>query len=269
MGPFLENLRALTAFLRVIMRKLVRNTSGVAMMLAVVFILSATHQRWRLGRAARRGDLASIKHYHDRGFDVNAVDFVSGKTPLSLSVESGKFDAFELLIKFGASADITGRDGLSSTDLTASKQDSAWLKLALSNGADPNRFNKAIGYNYGTPLYFAIKNGKPVNVLTLLENGANPENLVDISGATALTRASAFAQWDIVILLLRRGADVCAGPQGGNFIESLKQRDFSAHLDEFETIKTLLGSDFDPQIVFRDSYFGRDGKGKPILTPPK
>ncbi|TWU19504.1 hypothetical protein [Allorhodopirellula heiligendammensis] len=78
----------------------------------------------------------------------------------------------------------------------------------------------------------------------------------------------AVAQWGIVILLLERGADVHAGPPGGSFIESLRQRDFSNHLVEFNTVRNLLGSEYDPSIVFKDTYLGRDSEGKPVYTPP-
>lgn len=249
------------------MKKILRNTSGVVVALFVTWFLSSVHQRWQLGRAAARGDLALIEHYYERGVDINAKDIVTGKTSLMLSVESGNGAAFERLIKLGASPDLTGRDGLSSTDLAASKGNAIWLKMALANGADVNRLNSAKGFNYGRPIYFAIKNGRLENVLTLLDNGANPDLPVDKSGATAVTRASAFAEWDIVVLLLRRGADVNSGPPGGSFIGSLRQRDYSNSLDKFATIKKLLGSEYDPQVVFDGSYFGRDESGRPILDP--
>ena len=245
-----------------------RNIGGIVVVIAFICLLISLNRRWQLGAAVSQGDLRAIQYYCDHGVNVNSRDMIANVTPLRRAIDSDQLDAFELLLQLGASPDAAGRDGLSATDLAASMGDKKWLQLALANGADPNRFNDAPGFNAGTPLYFAIRKGRRRNVVTLLDNGADPDIAVDSSGATALTRASAFAQWSIVILLLERGADVHAGPPGGSFIESLRQRDFSNHLVEFNTVRNLLGSEYDPSIVFKDTYLGRDSEGKPVYTPP-
>jgi uncharacterized protein len=132
-----------------------------------------------LAKAAREGDMASLRKHLDAGVDINGR--LQGYTPLHLAVIFGKREAALELIARGAdirARDPQGEDSLMQTALSngITDADAAWIaRVLLERGVSVyGRRGPDANPEYGedTPLYIAKTRKKTKLVAVLKEFGA-------------------------------------------------------------------------------------------------
>lgn len=168
---------------------------------------------WDLAKAVEHEDISKIEQLAKENKNlVNYQDTLYGATIIEWAVMNEKYDATEILLKLGANPNLRnyydGRNAL--IEAADNNKNSKYLKLLLSNGADPN-FNdlpKAVSkFPFTTPLITAALNSNLENVKMLVEAGANV-NFKTPKGSTALKQAALMNQVYIVkYLLLDKHAD--------------------------------------------------------------
>src|SRR5262245_52491638 len=144
--------------------------------------------------AARKGDVATVKSFLDKGVNVNAKTRY-GATALSYACDRGNVELIKLLIDRGA--DVNARDtfyGEVPLGWALSKGNAEVVKLLLEKGANgPER-----------ALMSGVQQGEVDVVKVVLERGGlKPETL-----SRALRTASAGSNKEIVDLLKKAGAVV-------------------------------------------------------------
>lgn len=173
-------------------------------------------QKTNLFAAVRSGNVTEVERCLAAGANINSREVVptkprlddhSGKketlgdTPLMIAAQSGHLDIVKLLLARGADVNASGEAGY--TPLMGAlvcRQPEIALFL-LEKGANPNRING----NGDTAIIFASNAGYPDVVAGLLDHGA------DINGGTGWTplmRAAYDGDENVVMLLLKRGANV-------------------------------------------------------------
>jgi ankyrin repeat protein len=95
-------------------------------------------EREKLHHAAREGDLASVHELLDRGYPVNAFDFL-GKTPLHYAVLAEHFAVVDALLRAGADVNAHDERTIGDTPLgeAASTCSLRMARLLIDAGADP------------------------------------------------------------------------------------------------------------------------------------
>lgn len=183
--------------------------------------------------ACAAGQTETVKYLIAHGADAAAKDN-TGKSALQYAATANNPDLMAILCKNNPTA-ANVPDASGNTPLIYAAQNN-FLKQArvlLNNGANPNYRNPATGLsalataaaeghtdmvrllvqqgkaninlpdlNGRTPIMYAIEQNKPESVRTLLQLKADP-NAADHTGATALMRASAKGNTEIMDLLLR------------------------------------------------------------------
>jgi ankyrin repeat protein/virulence-associated protein VapD len=152
-----------------------------------------------------KDNIEMVKLLIANGADVNAGPY----TALHVSVDQGRKDIAELLIKYGADINIGDEDGDTPLHI-AGLYHPDMIEFLLANGADINAKDKR-----GRTLLHLIldssirkKHKKVKDVVELLiANGADV-NSKDKEGRTALHLAAESADADIVELLLDKGAGI-------------------------------------------------------------
>lgn len=130
---------------------------------------SQEDKNWVLAYAARKGDLAEIKHQLQKGEDVNEMDD-RGRTPLQYAVNS---------------------------------RNAAATRLLLENGANPDIKDSRTGE---TPLHWAVRSGD-LEITRLLAPRMKHINAVDKEDVTAADIAALLKRTsDVVGVLNRYGA---------------------------------------------------------------
>ena len=187
-------------------------------------------------RTVKQGNFLSIDHLIACGADCNVRD-ESGWTPLMEAVYQGRLPLVQILVNHMAEIDAQSSDGNTAlmiacitgyTDVVqylTSVGANIGLRCQRGNtalhyailyrrfdivlhlldlGADPNCQNE----EKDTPLLIAAKNRECLDNITLLiERGANV-NMVDASGSTALFYLAYKGDTEVVVYLLKQGADV-------------------------------------------------------------
>eukprot|EP01064_Diplonema_japonicum_P017834 TRINITY_DN261_c3_g1_i1.p1 TRINITY_DN261_c3_g1~~TRINITY_DN261_c3_g1_i1.p1 ORF type:complete len:386 (+),score=98.95 TRINITY_DN261_c3_g1_i1:65-1159(+) len=139
------------------------------------------------------------------GADVNTVD-VSGDTPLHRAANHGKEGILRVLLEHHADPNakrtFQGQTALHSTVVGEFRLET--MRLLFQHHADPN-----ISDCYGnTALHLAAGRGCVAAVQYLLENKADPDlRDMNITGGTPLHNACKNGHRDVVLLMLRHGAD--------------------------------------------------------------
>jgi len=156
-----------------------------------------------LMRASIHGHFDIAKLMLENGAKAKQVGGDFNKSALMYAASFGHTDIVELLIKYNADINLQASDGHNAIYL-ASEMYKDTVKILLENGADPN-----LQTNYGaTALMRAAARGNADILNMLFEYGADP-NLRDYTGETALMRA---AKWnsnpEILELLIKNGADL-------------------------------------------------------------
>jgi ankyrin repeat protein len=161
------------------------------------------HERNLITVAIVAGDFTSIRLLLLFGADSNGRD-KEGYTPLFSAVQASFLDAAQLLLKYGANADLSGgpHDENPLARAVSSNQ-TQFVELFLHHGADPN----IIMENGNTPFIAAINRTVPLNLIRrMLEYGVDP-NGKNRRGESPLFRAINSERIDIVSSLLSAGAN--------------------------------------------------------------
>ncbi len=143
--------------------------------------------------AARSGDLESVQHIVDAGADVNALS-AFGTSPLIMAVHGGNARAVEYLLQQGAEVD-SSASGHTALHDAILRGNLAAVEVLLEHGANveaklekptPVR-RQSTDYNYhdallgATPLWLAARFSEPEIMKLLLEHGADPHFVNNVS----------------------------------------------------------------------------------------
>ena len=162
----------------------------------------------KLAEAVARGKTDQIGELIKQGADVNAKGR-DGMRPLFWAMGKNSLKGFEILLQNGANPNVTAEGLIKSErppsvmELAAIAESSEYLRLALKHGGNPNF---SLGYGDRTIIDEAILNNRTENVRLLVENGADI-NHQDSFGSPPVMTAAGIDNYDIVFLLLGKGAD--------------------------------------------------------------
>jgi ankyrin repeat protein len=148
----------------------------------------------------------------DFGVDVNQA-MHDGATPLCIAVEMGHLPVVQSLVKeLGADVNQASDTGVAPLYIAAQEGRLAVvLCLVKECGADVNRVNQ----DGVTPLYIAAQQGRLAVVQCLVKELGADINKAKLNGATPLMTASAYQHTNIVVWLIKHGADAQALDQHG------------------------------------------------------
>ncbi|CAL8352904.1 unnamed protein product [Merluccius merluccius] len=131
-----------------------------------------------------------------------------GRTPMMTAAELGQESTMVLLAKSHANLEVVDHQGKGVLFycLSPTKLHQRCLQVALNSGADPNNTSTA-----GVPVLLlacqrALKWGS-MGGLSLLEHGANPNAVSQVTGQTALMESCRAGAVDLVRDILQRGGD--------------------------------------------------------------
>ena len=192
----------------------------------------------QLGKAAARGDTASVVALIEAGADVNERD-ADGRTPVMAATRGNHVETVRALIDAEADVDIQD-NRLDNPFLYAGAEGLLEIvQLTIDAGADPaltNRFG-------GTALIPASERGHVAVVRELLTNSDVDVDHVNNLGWTALLEAIVLGNGDarhqqVVQLLVDHGADITiADKDGVTPLEHARSRGFT----EIERIVVAAG----------------------------
>lgn len=181
-----------------------------------------------LSDAAEKANLAEINSLLSEGVLIDSTGEY-GFTPLAWVLFKGNKDGFEHLLKKGASPNARLGGNFKSILFGATKmKDPFFLETALKYGGDPNQTIPM--FSWEEPLFwFAITNKRLENLKTLLEYGVDV-NATEHNGKTIISCAAGLGQFDMVYLLLERGARYSVERKYGTLVERLENR--AVHPDD-------------------------------------
>jgi uncharacterized protein len=177
--------------------------------------------------AALNGSAATIGILLEAGADANAAN-ADGETALMVASRTGKADAVNVLLARGADPNVTeGWRGQTALMWAAAEGHAAVIDALVARGANVHARSTG-GF---TPILFAAREGRIAAVEALLKVGANMNDSLPVrtrrpaQGATqapatpevglnAFLLAAGSAHYELAALLLDRGADPNAAPQG-------------------------------------------------------
>ena len=153
--------------------------------------------------ACTGGNIAMINTLLEAGADPNAA-LLSGETPLMTAVDKGNLDAVRALLEHGANVNAkeTGGDQTALMWAVANKHPEI-VRLLFEHGADVH----ARSTGDFSPLLFAAQQGDVAIGSTLVEAGAEVNDLRMTDGMTALMLAAAGGHDELSVLLLSRDAN--------------------------------------------------------------
>ena len=161
----------------------------------------STNVHRQIFKAARTGDVETVKNLLDLGADIQAVDGDTKHTLLHRAANSGKVEVVKLLLDRGAPVDALDHFGDTPLITAAGAGRLAIVKLLLNADANPNAANV-----YGWTALQTTDSTAVANLL--LDAGANV-NQTNNNGGTALHRAIKY-DWNkpLIELLIKRGANI-------------------------------------------------------------
>lgn len=151
-----------------------------------------------LAAAAGEGNLAEVDRLVGEGANINARG-TQDATPLFWSMRN--LSGFTKLLELGADPNVVFGDGGTVMHWAARAEDADFLRAVLRRGGDPNL---AAGSFRRTPLFEAI-GGNDAAIELLLDAGADIDARSS-NGDTAAMAAAGRGRFDVVFLLLSRGA---------------------------------------------------------------
>jgi ankyrin repeat protein len=187
-------------------------SSAATSLSAVVSAAQETDLNATLVKAAKNGDLASVKALLSRGANVNAKSN-HGYTALMAAAENGHKDVCELLISKGANVNVSNIYDDTALMEAADKGHKDVCELLISKGADVNAENEA-GW---TALIHAADMGHKDVCELLISKGADV-NACALAGITALMFAADMGHKDVCELFISKGADVNAKDKFGGTV---------------------------------------------------
>src|SRR5262249_1159438 len=132
------------------------------------------------------------------------IHAAAGSSSVVEAAMSGNRDAVRSLLKEGADVNTAQADGMPALPWAAQKSDVELAQLLLYASANVRATPRIGGY---TPLLIASRNGDAAMIRTLIDGGADANNLTT-NGTTALMLASAAGKAEAVKVLLDKGANV-------------------------------------------------------------
>ena len=167
-----------------------------------------------LNVAIKNDNAAAVKRLLKAGADPNLAHD-DRQTPLQFAVERNRYDLVVTLIEAGG--DVSSRGKISSAPLHLAMEGGSieLVRLLLDRGAPVNEPRNG---TLITPLYLAARHGHAEVVELLLERGANVNGARrvgnDRAGQAPLIVAAGFGHLDVAKRLLDHGADVHGGRSG-------------------------------------------------------
>lgn len=167
----------------------------------------------RLAESVSRGDVAAMEAALRDGADANAKG-KHGLTMLLWSVAKGNLPAFAMLLKNGAELEADLGDSFYNTwgyrpetvvEQIVIDDDPGFLGVAISHGLGPDYIPDQ--ERQETLLQLAIEAGATKNIAFLLDEGADI-NHKSTYGGPPINDAFVRDRYDIVLLLMQRGADL-------------------------------------------------------------
>jgi ankyrin repeat protein len=196
---------------------------------------------------ARNGNPEAIRILVARGANVNAREPGKQQTALMWAAAANNVAAIRALVEAGADLRLRSKE----------------LNDRIVRGGSPaNDFVGAPGeipFEF-TPLLFAVLNGHIEATRTLLDLGADPNDLSQPDKTTALVIACINAHWELASMLLDRGADPNGASQGWTPLHQVARTRtppigrvpapiLTGHLDSFEFAKQLIAHGADVNAV--------------------
>lgn len=126
-----------------------------------------------------------------------------GETALWWQVNIGNFEAFDYLLRKGASPTRQVSNGPNILELCAMQEDQRFLRAVIKQGVNMNMISL---HDRQTPIFAAILHRQYANVELMLEEGAYCD-VADVMGTTPVLLAADGKAFDVVLLLLKRGAN--------------------------------------------------------------
>jgi len=168
--------------------------------------------------AAGRGDLDTVRKWVEDGVDINAKD-LGGRTALHYAVRWDHIEIASCLIENGADADPRDGNGDSPLHLASLWSSLDLVEFLVKNGADVN----AVGSLGETPIFCALDKKREDIAMLLADQEINVNAAVVMdhhsgycqTAFSALYLAAELGHWDLVNLLLEKGADPNQGPTEG------------------------------------------------------
>jgi len=177
--------------------------------------------------AALNGSAATIGILLEAGADANAAN-ADGETALMVASRTGKADAVNVLLARGADPNVKeGWRGQTALMWAAAEGHASVIDALVARGANVHARSNG-GF---TPILFAAREGRIAGVEALLKAGANMNDSLPVRarrpapgapqppatnevGLNAFLLAAGSAHYELAALLLDRGADPNAAPQG-------------------------------------------------------
>lgn len=169
---------------------------------------------WELAKAVQDGDVDKIDEEIKKNPQIiNYQEATHGNTLLNLSVYNDNYKGFKELLKLGANTNIADSMQCSTPLITACESFDdriKYVKELIKYNVDINYVECNNGNNgqktNRTALILASSRGNLDLVKLLIENGAKI-NYTNPNGEDALSLATLFKNYDIVLYLLQQGAD--------------------------------------------------------------
>ena len=174
--------------------------------------------------AARSGDLEQIQHLVIRGTGVNEKTS-QDETPLIIAALAGQGEIASYLLQRGADIDARNLGGLTALHAAAYAGHADIVALLIARGAAVNGADNAFEV---TPLHLASEENHLEVSQVLLAHGADV-TLLEANGYNALSRAGWREHWDIVNVLLAKGASCQPAEKVGDWLYDECTKRASAH----------------------------------------
>ena len=186
-----------------------------------------------LAIAAVNGNAAIVGLLLDAGADPNA-GLSSGETSVMTAARAGKVEALKLLLSRGGDANFRDPRGQTALMWAAARNNADAVRALIAARADiavrtnnPAKGRAAEMSVFSSPastgftaLLFAVRAGAIDATKALLDAGA-PVNDALSDGESAIVVAAANAHWELVDVLLDRGADPNAAGAGWNALHQI------------------------------------------------